>query len=324
MKTNHRLGGAVFALCTACGLFLTTAPAQALTIVPTFSSSVSASQQATINNAIGFYEQSFSDPISVSIDFSTVSGASYAGQSQSSFDIYSYSSYSSALASDAATYGNTIEQTAYNNLQYGNTAGYVAATSADLRALGCTTCGGQLTASGGSGGSFDGVISINTSYFTTPIIQHEIDEVLGIGGSGSVLNAVQSTGSQPTFHGKTYIQPLDLFRYSALHTASFTTSGTATSYFSYDGGATNIANFNQNSKGDYGDWTTGTCYVQSWQACSNPQSIGLTSPEGIALQTIGYDDAVAPVPLPGSLILFTSGLFGLGLLRRRDAPRARA
>ncbi|HQU17296.1 MAG: NF038122 family metalloprotease [Gammaproteobacteria bacterium] len=312
MKTTKRSGTPVAVLFAVCGLCVATGPAQALTIVPTFGSSVSASQQAAIDNAIGFYQQSFTDPISVNIDFSVASGVTYAGKSESTFGVYSYRAYSNALASDAATNGNSIEQTAYNNLPYGNTAGYIAATSSNLRALGCATCAGQLTASGTSGGSFDGTISINSSDFGMSVIQHEIDEVLGIGGSGSVLNTV------PT-HGQSYIQPLDLFRYAGAHTPSFTTSGTATSYFSIDGGVTNIVDFNQNSKGDYGDWASSPCHVQSWQLCSNSQSISLSSPEGIALQAIGYD-AVTPVPLPGSLILLTSGLIGIGMIRRHGVP----
>ncbi|OYV74932.1 MAG: hypothetical protein B7Z66_14775 [Chromatiales bacterium 21-64-14] len=136
MKTTKRSGTPVAVLFAVCGLCVATGPAQALTIVPTFGSSVSASQQAAIDNAIGFYQQSFTDPISVNIDFSVASGVTYAGKSESTFGVYSYRAYSNALASDAATNGNSIEQTAYNNLPYGNTAGYIAATSSNLRALG--------------------------------------------------------------------------------------------------------------------------------------------------------------------------------------------
>ena len=54
------------------------------------------------------------------------------------------------------------------------------------------------------------------------------------------------------------IEPLDLFRYGAAGVRSFTTSAAATSYFSIDGGTTNLVGFNQyspaGSVNDYGDW----------------------------------------------------------------------
>ncbi len=82
---------------------------------------------------------------------------------------------------------------------------------------------------------------------------HEIDEVLGMGSSmdtqvnGATANSV--------------IKPLDLFRYSGNGTRSYDTLLATTSYFSIDGGATNLVGFNQYSPNvppgntpDFGDW----------------------------------------------------------------------
>ena len=311
----------------ACGLLLGNVPAHALTIVPTFGSSVSAANQAVINNSLSFYEHAFADPITVNIGFNVATGASYAGQSQSSTWYAPYQrnvglSYTGLMQSDASTYGNTIEQTAYDNLSYGNSARNVVSTTANFRALGCTSssCAGQLALDGSSGGNLDGIVSLNSSYVNATVIQHEINEVLGIGGSGSVLNTMYANGltSAPSYPGiGTYINPLDLFRYSAAYTASLTTDGSATAYFSIDGGVTNIVAFNQNSSGDYGDWASGSsCNVQNWQVCSSSLSLDLSSPEVTALQAIGYD-AVAPVPAPASILLFASGLFGIGAAGQR-------
>ena len=88
-------------------------------------------------------------------------------------------------------------------------------------------------------------------------------------------------------------------------------------------------NFNQNpgtngqTGGDFGDWssegTTGN-YVQLAFTSSSQgaASISATSPEGIALQAIGYEVAV---PEPSTVALFGGLLIGLGLLRRRATQK---
>ncbi|MGC8560625.1 MAG: PEP-CTERM sorting domain-containing protein [Phycisphaerae bacterium] len=191
---------------------------------------------------------------------------------------------------------------------------------------------GTMDAAGNvnSTGTYDGVITLNAAkligfggngpYSAGRVIQHEVDEVLGIGGSGSTLgSSLQSTN----------YAPLDLFRYSGAHTPSYTTSSTATSYFSIDGGNTNIVNFNQNpgtngqTGGDFGDWgsqgTTGN-YVQLAFTSSSQgaASVSLTSPEGIALQAVGYD----ATPEPSSLAISAALLCGVWFtLRRRGVGR---
>jgi hypothetical protein len=77
------------------------------------------------------------------------------------------------------------------------------------------------------------------SLFAT--VEHEIDEVLGLGWS---LPAVPF-GT---------IFPEDLFRYDATGHRSFTTSSTAQAFFSINT-TTDLAQFdNQNDGGDFGDW----------------------------------------------------------------------
>jgi PKD domain-containing protein len=82
---------------------------------------------------------------------------------------------------------------------------------------------------------------------------HEIDEVLGMGSSmdGQVNGATANSA----------IKPLDLFRYSGNDTRSYDTLAATVSYFSIDGGATNLVGFNQFSPNvppgntpDFGDW----------------------------------------------------------------------
>ena len=292
-----------------------TRPAQALVIDGLFDSSVTAPQQSVIDNAIGFYEQSYVDPITVYIEFMTTATGNFAGQSNSTTYSVPYSAYTSALLQDGMATGNAFELAGYASLSHGNTANNVEFTSADGRALGCGGCAPLVAGQGsvGSSTALDGIVTVNSGYYgnSGAVVLHEIDEVLGIGGAGSVLPSLPATDGS-------VIGPLDLFRYSGIDTPSLTTSATANAYFSLDGGATAIAGFNQSGTGDYGDFTTSSCYVQSASPCGSP-TISLTSPEGLALQAIGYD----AVPEPAGLAVLGSAVAGLGLAlrRRRSAGR---
>ena len=127
----------------------------------------------------------------------------------------------------------------------------------------------------------------STSFDALTAIEHEMDEVIGL---GSFLNS-----------GSSDLRPQDLLSFSGFATRNTTRSGTR--YFSINNGQTNIVNFNQNTNGDAGDWESGTCpqanpYVQNAFGCRGQSSdIAGTSPEGIDLDVIGYDLAVAP-PAP--------------------------
>ena len=314
--------------------------AGAMTINANFENSISTSTSAStiesdINNALSFYDSTFTNPIKVNIDFGITTGASYLGQSNNTIYNPTYSTYTSDMQSNAVASSNATELTAYNNLQYGNDSNgskNLSITAPDMRALtGSSSYHGGYDQAGnyvGSSGTYDGVITLNAtdlsgfglggSTSAGRVIQHEVDEVLGIGGAGSTITSSTTTA---TTYG-----PMDLFRYSALHTPSYTNSSTATSYFSIDGGKTNLVNFNQNPGtngqigGDFGDWssegTTGN-YVQLAFTSSSQGSanVSLTSPEGIALQAIGYDVAV---PEPSTLAMFAGVMLGLGLMRRRS------
>ena len=340
--SGHKLLAASAIMIMAAGAM--NSAAGAMTITPHFESSITGSASystiaSDINSALTFYNQNILNNVNVSIDFAvtpTTSSASYLGQSNSTIYTPSYSTYTSAMQTNAIQNSNAIELTAYNNLQYGNDsngAKNIDATAPDMRALtGSSAYTGGYNTNGsyvGSSGTIDGVITLNAAdlsgfggggnFSPGRVIQHEVDEVLGIGGGGSTLT---SSTTSATAYG-----PMDLFRYSALHTPSYTNSSTATSYFSIDGGTVNLVNFNQNpgtnsqTGGDFGDWssegTTGN-YVQLAFTSSSQgaASVSPTSPEGIALQAVGYDMAV---PEPSTLALCGGLLFGLGLMRRRAA-----
>src|SRR5262249_52772473 len=92
-------------------------------------------------------------------------------------------------------------------------------------------------------------------------------------------------------------------------------------YFSIDGGATDLARFNQNVAGDTGDWWSNNGLgnsgpnppVQIQDAFVQPNKHATLGVELRALDAIGYD----LVPEPGSISLAAVGLAGLAFYGRR-------
>ncbi|MGZ3376980.1 MAG: NF038122 family metalloprotease [Phenylobacterium sp.] len=319
----------------ASALLAAAGPGHALTINAFFGSSITtdpnaAAIEASINSALGFYSQ-FTNAVTVNIGFQSVT-TGLGGSNTGLYGDY-YSSYVNQMQIDALTHpGNAVLNTALQpaNLAAGNQADLIFGTSAEMRALGYDTPGFVA-------GFFDGIISLNTSimnftnttdpslYPGTPVIQHEVDEVLGVGGSGTLVDQPFGLGN---FEGSglSYMGEEDLYRYAAPGVASFTTDPTATSYFSYDGGATPVDYFNQNGLGDYADWAKTSCStpenVQDWAGCPGVPQFGLNlgSPEVTALLAAGYDlTPSVPEPSAWALMIAGFGLAGAALRRRRPA-----
>jgi hypothetical protein len=312
----------IVAVVLPCGQFCF---ASNLFLVPTFDSTITsdpnaAAIESTINTAIAVYEATFSDPITVNILFQEGGGL---GSSSTPIGSLSYVAFRTALVADAKT---SDDSTALSHLPLTLPAvldpsgtGNLWVTTANFRALGIPATPGG-TACGGVG--CDGTITLNTS-LTTPgspvttaqydlqaVVEHEIDEVLGM---GSGLNL-------PVGFPR-YARPQDLFRYDNIGGRSFDTSGSVRSFFSIDG-TTLLVEFNQNGSADYGDWKTGAAPPQVQDAFATPGSHPLLGVELRNLDVIGYDSAV---PEPSSGMLFGAGLVVLGLIGRRiNVPRVRS
>jgi hypothetical protein len=256
--------------------------------------------------------------------------------------------------------------TAFNNWGVGNgwsnyQHSWVNAALPDLRVLGYpapysnpyfnSTGGYAFGADGWGNGTVDGIIFFNldlNQVWTRPVpgpasgyaddaqstAEHEIDEVLGIGGGGSTLNDlladpnfVQDWYGLPA--GDSIYGPMDLYRYSAPGTPTYTTAFRDNAYFSIDGGQTSIEPFNQYFSewgGDAADWGIdpnvtcadgyheGTGHVQDAFGCQNSApDFTRYSPEAVALQAIGYN----LVPEPGVWAMMITGLGLIGLMSRR-------
>jgi hypothetical protein len=303
-----------------------------LLIVPTFDSSITADPnagaiEAGINAAIGRIDGDIANPVTVAITFKEGSG-SLAGN-QSAFSNLGYSPYLFRLnnnqtvsPADAMAIGSL--PAGPNNPVDGNAS--VTGTMALFRALGIAVFP--------AGGAPDDIITLNTSQMNLSrvgpqnpnffdiqaLAGHEIDESLGIGGNGSALG-LTTTGP---------VGVLDLYRYSGSGARSFSTLTGAKAYFSIDGGATDLVNFNQAGGGsDYGDWGDGVTpadslanlppvFQDAFATRNADEDVGPV--ELKTLDIIGWDltaagAAIENAPEPGSCAMLAAG--GLMLLRRR-------
>jgi hypothetical protein len=167
----------------------------------------------------------------------------------------------------------------------------------------------------------------SSSYDAIGGLEHELDEVIGGGGAGSTLNSVTTTCGTSFFCPK--VGATDLYRYSSNGKPSFTTDPNASAYLSVDGGATKIVSFNQNSGGDFGDFSpacgpgVGGQLIQNAFNCTGQDEPYTTlSPEFQMAQAIGWDGAqpvVKTVAEPNALAILVIALGGIGLARRRTA-----
>ena len=201
--------------------------------------------------------------------------------------------------------------------------GQIEVTSALGTALGLsgltgTTSGGAACSTPGSGGCYNGIITVTTpanltatepgqtlyfrqlggtqgpdAYDYYSVVEHETDEVLGTASCISTTNPTLTDGC-----GGTNASAVDLFRYSAPGTRVFE-STTPGAYFSYDGGVTNVAVYNTLSNGnDYADWLMSCQHVQDAVGCLG-QSFDISNDGGVeiaVLDAVGFNATpVAPL-----------------------------
>ncbi|HEV2691298.1 MAG TPA: NF038122 family metalloprotease [Verrucomicrobiae bacterium] len=278
--------------------------AHALTIVPTYDSSIAANANAVgitnaIKYAIGVLQSNIVDNVTVKIMFVADESVGL-GQSETAGNEYAYSDFLTALRSHAVGSRDINALSKIPNATVDPLIGgsQIHLTSAQARVLGLDS----------SAPDSDSKVSCKMSLmnFTRPsldpdkydlsqVLEHEINEVLGISSSLPVTNEVW---------------PADLFRYTTNLARAFTTNGDD-AYFSTDG--TNLlARYNMDSGGDYGDWwsvnypanwspLTGvvTNHAQVQDAFSGPNNILDEGPAELAiLDVVGWTLVTPPAPGP--------------------------
>ncbi|HWE02061.1 MAG TPA: NF038122 family metalloprotease [Tepidisphaeraceae bacterium] len=320
------------AVCLAGALGISTPARANLIITPTFDTSIINDSNATtieagINAAIGRLESFVLNNVSVTITFQETSSG--LGGSSTAYYTVPYTTYLSELGTKQTLSAN--DTTAIASLSPGpnnpvNGDPNIREQTALARTLGYANYSGS-----------DGTISLNTSimnlsrtgtqnpsyYDLQAVAGHEIDEVLGIGGPGSALQLTGAYSGQASPSGAVGV--LDLYRYSAANTRSFTMDPSKTAYFSINGGVTPLVYFNQNGANgaDFADWgnggtgtgdTSGNSPAQLQDAYGGPGAqVNLGTNEITALDIIGYN----VVPEPASCGLFLMMTATALITRRR-------
>ena len=250
-----------------------------------------------VQAVVAFFESHFNDPVTINIevDYGEVDGtpldSGALGESVTEYVGSSFTKIKNALAADATT---TDDATAMAHFASSDpTGGKYFISTAEAKAMGLYGANAALDGYCGfdsSPGTFDyneadGITRGQYDFFAT--VAHEFSEVMG-----RILNVGESIGG-----GSSYL-PYDLFHYSSNGVRDF--SGTTAGYFSIDGGATNLDNFNTDPSGDFGDWAA-SAGNDAFDAFS-PRGVvnSVTAADLTALDVIGWNAVVGNMTLTGT------------------------
>jgi hypothetical protein len=242
--------------------------------------------KSVVESVVQLYESQFSNPVTLNIDvgWGEVAGTPVTtalGESESYLQSFSYSQIVSALAQNASSNAqasavNSMPSSAPNgNAYYLNLA--------DATALGLIT--GTTTLDGAVGFSSTLPFSYSTTsasagqYYLYGVVAHELSEVMG-------RISLLAYGSASSL--------MDLFRYTS--NGVLATSGTQSSYFSDNGGATSLNPFNVSPSGDFGDLSS-SAGANAFDAFGSAGVVNaVTSNDLTMMNVLGYNLLSATIP----------------------------
>ncbi len=282
-----------------------TTPGSGLVINLDWDSSVSSAPAGFTSDMIAaarFLESQISTSVTINLDvgYNEVAGSSLAsgalGESETNIESVSYSALIAALKATASS--DATDQSVLASLPSSSPAnGTYWVTTAQAKSLGLSAANGTgLDGDVGFGVSSEftygdtntsGSVGAGTyDFFATAV--HELSETMGrlllVGGSVA---------------GTTGYSLMDLLHYSASGVRDFTQS--TPGYFSVNGGATNLGNYNTIAGGDAGDWANSVT-DNSFDAYATPGVLepvttnDLTEMDGISWTLNGSSTAPPPPP----------------------------
>ncbi|MGE0417016.1 MAG: NF038122 family metalloprotease, partial [Acetobacteraceae bacterium] len=220
-----------------------------MTISVTFDASVNATQQAAILAVATFFNAHFLDPVSIDIAVSfSALGPNGLGASSYGLSTYSFSDIINALTIDATSADDSTAVVSLPSSDPVTGTHSWTMTPAEAMALRLISDNGatqddSVSFSNAASFDYDRSDGITTGAFDFfGVVAHEFTEIMG-----RELNAIgNNVASGGGYH------PLDLFKYTSAGTREFV--GSNAGYFSLDGGATALLDFNTSPNGDFGDW----------------------------------------------------------------------
>jgi len=311
----------------------TTQPATGLIIEPTFDSSITddpnaAAIEAMINRAIAIYESLFSDPVMTHILFrysdSAPDGTPFPpgvlAASRSAVYTVSWNNFVSALRADART---SNDHTAIASLPASPLSANIAPSSANGRAVGLDTPPAMFAdGTFGQGGPFDGIVTLNSAqpfWFTRPLIsgsfdaqrsvEHEIDEVMGL---GSYLNTA-NVPTCPSYEAES--SDNDILGGAVIQSCPTCSGGFDVGFVGNNSGTLQFNNVFANASGrlDVRIWyTNGDAVRYAFLSVNGDPGTSLTFPSTGSFQTVGSIQVTITNLIPGSdnTLMFSNPIVG--------------
>src|SRR6266403_2983240 len=315
------------------GTTATTQPATGLIIEPTFDSSITddpnaAAIEAVINRAIAIYESLFSDPVMTHILFrysdSAPDGTPFPpgvlAASRSAVYTVSWNNFVSALRADART---SNDHTAIASLRASPLSANIAPSSANGRAVGLDTPPAMFAdGTFGQGGPFDGIVTLNSAqpfWFTRPLIsgsfdaqrsvEHEIDEVMGL---GSYLNTT-NVPTCPSYEAESSAN--DILGGAVIQSCLNCSGGFDVGFVGNNSGTLQFNDVFANASGrlDVRIWyANGDAVRYAFLSVNGDPGTSLTFPSTGSFQTVGSIQVTITNLIPGSdnTLMFSNPIVG--------------